>query len=109
MLLRWSAERGIPFAASLASSSSCAAAAVASAVASVPSWALVPASRDALDGASSASSVAASAPDASAADAEPTRTLVARAGAAFAWPAAVEGGAGKASEMFLTASTAREQ
>lgn len=107
MLLRWSAERGIPFAASLdegpSASSSSSSSSIAAAVASVPTWALGPASRDALDGAFSRSAGAGA------------RTLAARAGASFAWPAAEEGGAVKASEVLLlrasgaSPSTVREQ
>ena len=83
MLLRWSAERGIPFVASCSSPSS----SPVEEVAAVPSWALSPASRDALDGAASG--------------AGELRTLVPKAGAGFAWPGAKEGGAVKASEVLL--------
>ena len=84
VLLRWSAERGIPFVASPSTSSS------ASEIAAVPDWALSPASRDALDGA-----------DAAAGSAKGLRTLAPKAGAGFVWPGAAEGGAGKASEVLL--------
>lgn len=83
MLLRWSAERGIPFVASSSSS--------LEEVAAVPSWALSPASRDALDGAAASFGGAG----------RELRTLVPKAGAGFAWPAAEEGGAGKASEVLV--------
>ena len=87
MLLRWSAERGIPFVASSSSSSSL------EEVAAVPSWALSPASRDALDGAAAAASFGGAGRE--------LRTLVPKAGAGFSWPAAEEGGAVKASEVLL--------
>ncbi len=86
MLLRWSAERGIPFAAAAAASSS-----LYAELAAVPGWALSPASRDALDGAAAA---------AVAAEGE-LRTLVPKAGAGFVFPGASEGGAVKASEVLL--------
>lgn len=84
MLLRWSAERGIPFVASSSSSS------LAAEIAAVPGWALSPASRDALDGAAAAAGAG-----------EELRTLVPKAGAGFVWPGAAEGGAVKASELPL--------
>lgn len=83
MLLRWSAERGIPFVASPSPSSS-----VSEELAAVPHWALSPASRDALDGADAGGKAE-------------LRTLVAKAGPSFVWPRAGEGGAGKASEVLL--------
>ena len=86
VLLRWSAERGIPFAAAAAASSS-----LSAELAAVPGWALSPASRDALDGAAAA---------AVAAEGE-LRTLVPKAGAGFVFPGASEGGAVKASEVLL--------
>ena len=82
MLLRWSAERGIPFAAAASSSS------LSAELAAVPCWALSPASRDALDGAVAVAT-------------EELRTLVPKAGAGFVFPGASEGGAGKASEVLL--------
>ena len=91
MLLRWSAERGIPFAAASASSSpsSSSSSPLFAELAAVPCWALSPASRDALDG---AAAVAAE---------EGPRTLVPKAGAGFVFPGASEGGAVKASEVLL--------
>lgn len=89
VLLRWSAEQGIPFVASSSSASSSVSSSV-SEVAAAPSWALSPASRDGLDGAAAAAGSAAE-----------LRTLVPKAGAGFAWPVAAEGGAGKASEALL--------